>query len=353
MGSREIATPRLLHMSDDCLGSVPALLAEHEFDLRRVFVGTGSGATREVALQVAGHLRDAGHEVTERDGLAGQLEQAGELAGEIVKGEVSLVLGVGGGRVIDTAKLAAGRTGIEFVSIPTAISHDGISSPIASLSHDDGVRRSHASTMPAGIIVDTQIIRAAPERMIRAGIGDLASNLTAALDWRLADRRGHDRYDAFSAIIAESAARPVVEIEDIADPEAREWIAKGLLLSGLAMAAAGTSRPCSGAEHLISHSLDARLGERAALHGEQVALGCLVSAAAHGSELLETLRSTFTRLGLPTRPGDLGIGEDEFVEAVHTAPQTRPGRYTILSELDREIPQVVDQAFSADSPVEP
>jgi glycerol-1-phosphate dehydrogenase [NAD(P)+] len=256
-----------------------------------------------------------------------------------------LVLGVGGGRVIDTAKVAAGRTGVEFVSVPTAISHDGISSPIASLSHEDGVRHSHAATMPAGIIVDTEVIASAPARMIRAGVGDLVSNLTAALDWQLADRAGRDRYDAFSAIIAESAARPALDIEDVTEPESRVWIAKGLLLSGLAMAAAGTSRPCSGAEHLISHSLDRRLGERAALHGEQVALGCLVSAAAHGSPLFETLNELFVRLELPTRPADLGIDHEEFVEAVRTAPQTRPDRYTILSELDREIPDLVDQAF--------
>jgi glycerol-1-phosphate dehydrogenase [NAD(P)+] len=342
---REIATPRLLHMGDECIASVPQLLAEHEFDLTRVLVGTGAGATRDIAADVTRHLRDAGHEVVERDCLAGRLDQAGELAGEIVTREATVVLGVGGGRVIDTAKLAAGRTGTEFVSVPTAISHDGISSPIASLSHDDGVRRSHAATMPAGIVVDTQIIRNAPARMIRAGVGDLASNLTANLDWQLAHRRGADRYDAFSALIAESAARPALEIEDIDDPDGREWIAKGLLMSGLAMAAAGTSRPCSGAEHLISHSLDSRLGERAALHGEQVALGCLVAAAAHRSELLETLDALFARLGLPRRPSDLDIGDDEFLEAVRTAPETRPGRYTILSELDRDPSQVIEEAF--------
>jgi glycerol-1-phosphate dehydrogenase [NAD(P)+] len=119
------------------------------------------------------------------------------------------------------------------------------------------------------------------------------------------------------------------------------------------MAAAGTSRPCSGAEHLISHSLDARLGERAALHGEQVALGCLVSAAAHRSELLGDLRALFERVGLPTHPSALGIGDDEFAEAVRAAPETRPGRYTVLSELDRELGEVIDQAFGPDAPAAP
>jgi len=235
------------------------------------------------------------------------------------------------------------------VSVPTAISHDGISSPIASLAQEDGVRNSYAAAMPAGIVVDTEVIRSAPARMMRAGIGDLVSNLTALLDWQLADRGGHDRYDAFSAMIAESAARPALDLEDVAGADDREWIAKGLLLSGLAMAAAGTSRPCSGAEHLVSHSLDARLGSRAALHGEQVALGCLVSAAAHDSDLHATLQALFLRLGLPMQPRDLGIDDAEFVEAIRAAPSMRPNRYTVLSELDRDIGELVEQACSVES----
>lgn len=346
MQARAIATPRLLNIGDGCLRELPELLSHHDFDLSRVCVGTGVASTREYGEAVLASLQAATEDVVLVPDLDGSLSRAGELAGEIVKGDVTLAIGVGGGRVIDTAKLAAARTGIEFVSVPTAISHDGISSPVASLAHDDGIRRSFAAAMPAGIVVDTEIIRAAPERMIRAGVGDLVSNLTAILDWRLADRGGHDRFDAYSAMIAESAARPALEIEDLADAEAREWIAKGLLLSGLAMAAAGTSRPCSGAEHLISHSLDAALGPRAALHGEQVALGCLVSAAAHDPELLATLQTLFARLGLPRRPADIGIDEGEFLDAVRNAPAMRPHRHTILTELDRDHAELIETAFA-------
>ena len=346
MRSRAIATPRLLEIGDACLRSVAALLERHEFDLSRVCVGTGRGPTLPLGEAVAADLKAAGVDAVLRPGLDGHLDQAGELAGEIVKGDISLMVGVGGGRVIDTAKLAAARTGIEFVSVPTAISHDGISSPVASLLHPESGRRSYAAAMPAGIIVDTATANSAPERMIRAGVGDLASNLTAALDWRLADSGGHDRYDAFSAMIAESAARPALELDDVAAPESREWIAKGLLLSGLAMAAAGTSRPCSGAEHLISHSLDAMLGERAALHGEQVALGCLVSATAHGSDLHDQFRALFERVGLPTHPRDVGISDAEMADAIAAAPATRPRRYTILTELDGDLGELAERAFA-------
>jgi glycerol-1-phosphate dehydrogenase [NAD(P)+] len=187
--------------------------------------------------------------------------------------------------------------------------------------------------MPEGIIIDLEVIGAAPLRTLRAGVGDLLSNLVALLDWRLAADRGLDSYDAFSAMIAEKAARSVLDIADLQDRESQESLANGLLLSGLAMATAGTSRPCSGAEHLISHSLDHLLGERAAMHGEQVALGCLFAAAAHDSPLLEVLERTFERVGLPINPEDAGISAAEFERAVQLAPATRPDRFTVLTDL--------------------
>jgi glycerol-1-phosphate dehydrogenase [NAD(P)+] len=348
MNSRTIAIPRLLHVGEDCLDGVARLLAGHGFDTTSVCVGSGCGPSGAAARRVADGLRRAGVDVVQRDGLAGRLDQAADLAALVIHESVSLVVAVGGGRAIDTAKLAAARTGTDFVSIPTTIAHDGISSPVASLLIGDGTRSSFAAAMPSGIIVDIGVIGSAPPRTLRAGAGDLASNLTAALDWQLADAAGLDRFDAFSAMIAGNAARPVLDLPDLESRESHEILANGLLLSGLAMAAAGTSRPCSGAEHLVSHSLDVLLGSKAALHGEQVALGCLVSAAAHRSPLLDTLHELFARLGLPRHPADLGIDDGLMREAIARAPATRPDRHTILSGLDgAAVAAVVQRAFAA------
>ena len=337
MRSRTIEIPKLMHVGPSCLGRLAELLAG--FDTNRVCVGSGDGPSVAFAEQVVAGLAEAGIEVVHRAGLRGRLDQAAELAASVIGDDVSLLVAVGGGRVIDTVKLAAARTGTDFVSAPTTISHDGISSPVASLVPADGHRRSYAATMPAAIVVDLAVISSAPPRTIRAGAGDLISNLTAILDWQLADRRGEDNYDAFSAMIAESAAKPLLDIEDLSDPATHELLAKGLLLSGLAMAAAGTSRPCSGAEHLVSHSLDALLGDRSAMHGEQVALGALVSAVAHDSPLLGPLRRLYTRIGLPQRPEDLEIARSDAERAIAMAPGTRRERYTILSELLSEDPR--------------
>lgn len=330
---RSVEIPRLLHVAQGSLREVGSLLTAHAFDLTAVLVGSGPGPSGRIADGVVADLRASGIPVRHRSGLTGRLDQAASLAGEIIEEGATVAVAVGGGRVIDTVKLAAARTRIDFVSIPTAISNDGISSPVASLAGRDGKRGSHAARMPSGIIVDLATIAGAPSSALRAGVGDLVSNLTACMDWRLAQLRGHEHYDAFAAMIAESAARPALDLRDITSLEAQERIAHGLLLSGLAMAAAGTSRPCSGAEHSISHALDAQLASAAGLHGEQVALGTLVAAAAHRSDLLGPLQELYRRVGLPTRPEDLGLSRHQLATAILAAATTvRPERWTVLRD---------------------
>jgi glycerol-1-phosphate dehydrogenase [NAD(P)+] len=330
--ARVVAIPRLLHVGTDCLWDVGPLLASHAFDLRCVLVGSGPGPSRLLAEAVVTGLRRHGTRVLHRSGLCGRLDQAAAMAATISDEGVTTAVGVGGGRVLDTLKLAAARTDVDFVSVPTTVSNDGISSPVASLVGQGGRRASHGARMPAGIVVDVATIGSAPAATVRAGVGDLVSNLTACLDWRLASRRGRDRCDAYAAMIAEAAARPALDLVEVSSTESRRVLADGLLLSGLAMAAAGTSRPCSGAEHLVSHALDAHLGPAARLHGEQVALASLVAAAAHESPLLEALHRLFARVGLPRRAEDLSLTPSELADAVVVAPCMRPERWTILSQ---------------------
>jgi glycerol-1-phosphate dehydrogenase [NAD(P)+] len=350
--SRTITIPRLMEVASNCLAGLAPLLESHSFDLSKVCVGSGSGPSIAFADQVVAGLVAANIETTRASHLEGQLDEAAQVAAMIIEEHVSLIVGVGGGRVIDTVKLAAARTQTDFISIPTTIAHDGISSPVASLIQKQGTRASYAAAMPAGILVDIDVIGSAPPRTLRSGVGDLASNLTAVLDWKLADRVGQDHYDAFSAMIAETAARRVLELFDLEHTESHEALAQGLLLSGLAMAAAGTSRPCSGAEHLISHALDQILGRDAAMHGEQVALGSLISAAAHESPLLPVLRRSFAALDLPIHPSNLDISHDQIVEAVLTAPDARPDRYTILSEIGTDSDEIASLIETAFEPME-
>ena len=326
---RSVSIPTLLEIAAGTVDELGALLANAPVELARPLIGTGGERTGAVAERAREQLGDA----VVLPGLAGDPASVDAVVAEIRSRGITCCLAVGGGRVIDTVKYACAQTGVPFVSVPTSLSHDGICSPIASLVGADGRRESLAAVMPEAVVVDLAVIRSSPPRTTRAGAGDLLSNLTALQDWRLAAARGRDRFDGYSALIAEASAHAFLYLAGAAEELSLEVLARGLVLSGLAMATAGTSRPCSGAEHLISHSLDGLLRERARLHGEQVALGTLIASAAHG-EVPAELRAAYEALGLPRRCEDLELEPAEVVEAVMAAPATRPERYTILDETD-------------------
>jgi glycerol-1-phosphate dehydrogenase [NAD(P)+] len=328
-GARTIEVLRFLHIGPGLLADLPALL-DGAFDTGHVLVATGESATGELADRFVASLA-AGTRVTVVRHLGGSLAEAHELLSTIDAERPTLVVAIGGGRPIDVAKLAAARGGVEVVVVPTSLSHDAMASPVASLHFADGVRRSIGAGMPAGVAIDLDIVRDAPPRNLRAGIGDLASNLTAVLDWRLAHRVVGEPIDEFAASLAMQSAQLVLGTTWPPTDEQLETIARGLVMSGLAMEIAGTSRPCSGADHLISHSLDELLGPRALLHGEQVAIGSLIAASMHGSHL-DDLRALFERCGMPVRLRDCPVDLDVLADAVVKAPATRPDRFTILSE---------------------
>ncbi len=255
------------------------------------------------------------------------------------------IFGVGGGKVIDVGKYAASLEDIDFISIPTCPSNDGICSPVAVID-----LKSLGAKMPIGLIVDLDVIQKAPIRNIRAGIGDLISNLSAVEDWRLASREKGEKFDPFSALLAETGAFLVLNDRQDAYPtkhrqdacaikpdiESYSFLKRlvyGLVLSGIAMAVAGSSRPCSGGEHEISHAIDELYGGKA-LHGEQVAVGTLFTLNLQKNKYFKRVRDFFKHCEVPMKYSDIGLTEEEFIKAISYAPNTRKERYTILEKLD-------------------
>jgi len=117
-------------------------------------------------------------------------------------------------------------------------------------------------------------------------------------------------------------------------------LVKSLIGCGVAMGIAGSSRPCSGSEHLFAHAIELRAEEaglKDIVHGELVALGAIIMAYLHGMNWRK-LRGVVKSAGLPTRLKDAGIDRDLAIHALTVAHKLRPDRYTILGEsgLSRE-----------------
>jgi glycerol-1-phosphate dehydrogenase [NAD(P)+] len=332
MELRKVAIPFFLRIDDGLIVTVPkeilscfaretVMILITDTAVKGLFTGAIADALQREDVQT--------HLVCIKENTLEAVEEVRGKAG----GSRSLLIGMGGGRVLDVTKMAAARAGIPWVSIPTVVSHDGICSPIAVLKDGTGKSQSLGACMPHGLIADLDIIARSPLRSRRAGVGDLVSNLSALADWELAQEHGKEEIDDFAYLLSNSAALSVVKSEkkDVNDRFFLRELLSGLVLSGIAMEIAGTSRPCSGGEHEFSHALDA-IGSPA-LHGEQVAIGTILCSFLRGEDWGAYV-DFFKLIGLPVTAAELEIDADTIVQALVKAPETRPERYTILEHMD-------------------
>ena len=255
---------------------------------------------------------------------------------------MDFLVGVGGGRPIDLAKQAGFNKNIPFVSIPTAASHDGFGSARSSI-RQAGRKTSMQAIPPIAVVADTTIISRAPSRLLAAGVGDIVSNQTAVLDWRLDGQKAD--YSEYAAALSEMAAQLVEDgIEKVASgtEEGVRLVVKALISSGVAMSIAGTSRPASGGEHKFSHWLDAN-SDNPALHGEQCGLGSIVTMYLHGGDW-KKIRNTLKAVNAPINSKGLGMDDGMVLSAFINSKEIRPQRTTIL---DKTEPKSIEEAALA------
>ncbi|MDS1269735.1 iron-containing alcohol dehydrogenase family protein [Lipingzhangella sp. LS1_29] len=268
----------------------------------------------------------------------GGVDDATELGKQLRAGAYEAVAGVGGGKTVDVTKFAASMAGIPMVAVATNLAHDGIASPTASLEHESG-KGSYGVSMPVAVVVDVDYVQAGPQRLVRSGIGDVVSNLSAIADWELAGNEQGEPVDGMAVTFARVAAQAILHRPDTVDSvDFLTALAEALVLSGMAMSVAGSSRPASGACHEILHAID-QLYPQTSNHGELAGLGALYASYLRhryqdaDAQRMTTIRDCLLRHQLPVVPQDVGLDIDQFARAVDHAPATRPGRYTVLEHL--------------------
>ena len=246
----------------------------------------------------------------------------------------NVLFGVGGGTIIDAAKISSCTQNIPFISIPTTVSHDGIASPLVSMKGSDKPY-SILAQAPLAIIADTDVIAQAPWRFVVSGCGDVIAKFTAVKDWKLAHVENGEYYGGYAASLALMSAKLVTENAELIvyrQDEGLRVLLEALISCGVAMSIAGSSRPCSGSEHLFSHALDL-VNSHHAMHGEQCGVGSILSAYLYRSNW-QRIRKTLKQIGAPTTANELGVKDADVVKALELAAKIRPERYTILHKLN-------------------
>lgn len=271
--------------------------------------------------------------------------------GEITKSEIEekvslaqrstaeVVIGIGGGKTLDTAKAVASRLHLPLIIVPTSASTDAPTSAM-SIIYNDAHEHSdvyYYTKNPNLVLVDSRIIANAPVRFLVSGMGDaIATVFEARATCRtnspnyINQDSGPYRGTRTASAIAELCYQTILEngrMAKIANEnhvvtEALEAVIEAnILMSGLGFENVGCS-----AAHAVHNGLSACPDGSKALHGEKVAFGVLCQLAAENAprKMIRRLMRFYLDVGLPLTLEDLGItpGPDTYETVAADVLQT-------------------------------
>ena len=331
MNIKEIAIPSLLKIGSGKIQKIGKYLADRDFNKIALFFSEGIEPI--VADDLYAGLNKFNIQIIHKDNISDiNIENVVHTAFKIPS-DTKVLLGIGGGKALDYSKYCAHILKLPFISVPTSVSNDGFASPNTSLLVS-GKRKSVKSTIPYGVVCDIDIIANAPAVSLFSGIGDTISKITALWDWKQSFLKGFEDFNDFAGLMAHNSLDIIYESKNlnIANKEFKYKMVNSLVLSGIAMEIAGSSRPASGSEHLISHALDT-ICKSPKMHGLQVGIAtylCSYLQNNHFNDIKEFLIKTKFIEFMLNNP----IDKISFIEALKMAPSIKPNYYTILSQKD-------------------
>ena len=229
------------------------VLSSHNLSFRKVFVLTGGPHSSLFAdILLKNNRTNIAHVIRNTDN---SLEFVSRIKPLVYEKKADLIIGIGGGAVLDTAKYLATKTKLPYIAVPTVVSSDALASPISILKNENSTK-SYSAQIPSGILIDYDVIVSSGEEHIHSGLGDILSNISALNDWDLAVKAGKAKPNNFARFLSEVSVSNILNQNiDIKERNFIKTYINSIIMSGLAMNISGDSRPCSGSEHLVSHAL--------------------------------------------------------------------------------------------------
>ncbi len=331
MQSHTMELPRLIEIGEKNIGDFGRFVNSLNKS-KRISLISGTNVTKIIQKKIESSLKSNKIKFVWHMSGSNTISAINTIQKDVKKDQSDLIVGIGGGRSVDTAKMIAYNIDKPFVSVPTAASHDGMASPFVSIVGDKP--HSIVASAPLGVFVDIDIIRKAPPKLLASGCGDLIANIIAVKDWRLGHEKTGEYYGRYSADLALMSAKIVMENSSYYAKNGLDVriIVEALISAGVASCIAGSSRPCSGAEHLFSHALD-KIAPGKGLHGEKCGIGSIMMAKLQGQDWKKIVK-TLKDVGAPTSAKQVGLKSEEIVTALMIAQELRPERYTILKEIE-------------------
>ena len=341
--SHTMELPRLIVIGNNNIGDVGKFLESLDSP-KKVSLVSGTHVKKLIQKKVEQSLNESGIKFVWHIASDNSVGAIKKFETEISRDFSHMIVGVGGGRSVDIAKMIAFNLKRPFVSIPTSASHDGIASPFVSIRGDKP--HSVVASTPLGVFVDIEIIKKAPKKLLASGCGDLVANLIAVRDWELGRDKTGEYFGRYAANLAAMSANIIMENSDVFAKKGLDVrvVVEALISAGVASCIAGSSRPCSGAEHLFSHALD-KLAPGIGLHGEKCGIGSIMMAKLQGQDW-KRFAKTLKDVGAPTTAKEIGLDSKTLAKAMTIAQDLRPERYTILKEIKMTPKKAIELAKS-------
>jgi len=327
----EILVPSLLRIKPNALYKIGKYLRNCGYHEVAVIYGEGIKELLYKVLEIS-FISSEIKVIYEDTAKTNDLDDAFFSAKQIPSKTKGLVA-IGGGKTIDYCKYVALINQLPLISVPTVVSNDGFCSPLSSMLVN-GARKTIKTKIPDGVIVDTNILLNAPEMFLYSGIGDLFCKITAIFDWKLSYKKTGEYVNDFAAVVSRNAVETFLQYRDknISNTEFLGIIVSSLLMSGIAMEIAQSSRPASGSEHLISHAYD-KIAKNPSLHGLQTGVASYPMSYLQGETFL-AVKQAILESGFADFMEKNPLDKTDFIKSIHHATEIKENYYTILSEKD-------------------
>lgn len=233
-----------------------------------------------------------------------------------------IVIGLGSGLAMDAAKYIAWRTGASLIQVPSTVSNNACFTRTCGCLEQGQRAPVRNVPVPEQILIDPDLIRQAPARLNRAGVGEVLCSHTSLVDWELAHRAGRDV--DWQAAIAERTRRELRTLEQVAPAIGADEMDGYVALMDIGerfapeFLAHPKARFNAASEHLFAWCLEQQMGRRL-IHGESVCLGILLMAHLQDNApdwaagVIRAARVAF-------RPEQIGTTWDQVERAVLALP---------------------------------